>query len=122
MFVAVRPDVALADELQRLSPAVRRVKACELDEVRAANLAADLEATLGGEWRVEPLASSRPGDVATGTEGPPICFSPRAWAALDQRARSAPRAVRVRYVIEPESIKAAALRLFAPATGSGAAI
>ncbi len=113
VFVAVHPDPALGLELERRFPEMDTVLAFELDATRSANLAADLKTVLDTDrWRIEPIGSGSTAE-ALRTDAP-VCFSPRAWAALDEPARSAGSAVRVRYVIAHDSLEAVRRGLAAP--------
>jgi DNA-binding transcriptional regulator YhcF (GntR family) len=113
VFVAVHPDPRLGLELEGRFPETGTVLAFELDATRAANLAADLTTVLNGDrWRIEPLASVHPAEALDGDS--PVCFSPRAWAELDEVARSSRSAVRVRYVIAQDSLEAIRHRLAIP--------
>jgi len=112
LFVAVRPDPGLVATIEGRGGDAGRVLACELDEVRAANLAADLRPLLVGVGlRVEPLAAAVPSAALEGAGDMAVCFAPRSWAELDEDARRDPRAVRVRYVIEDGSWTDLARRL-----------
>ncbi len=104
LFIAVRPDPGLVATIGDRRGDACRVLACELDEVRAANLAADLRPLLeGAGLRVEPLAAAVSSAALAAAGSDPVCFAPRAWAELDEDARRDPRAVRVRYVIDDGS-------------------
>ena len=112
LFVAVRPDPALVERVLVGRPEVGRVLACELDEVRAANLAADLEPLFAGTGVVvEPAADGDAARVLERGDGVPVCFAPRAWATLDDDARRREGALRVRYVIDDQSLAVLAGRL-----------
>lgn len=108
-FVAVHVEPRLGHRLTQHA----RVLACELDEARALNLKADLEALLPpGAVEIVPLAvevlkdalASEPGDA-------PLFFAPRAFAELSARERKDPRVHKVTYVIEVDALEDLGKRL-----------
>jgi DNA-binding transcriptional regulator YhcF (GntR family) len=105
LFVAVRPDPAVAEQVASRWPAADRVLACEVDEIRAANLAADLEPLFADRGLpVEPVAGRRLDRTLDQPPRLPHCFAPRAWAALDDEVRRHEAALRVPYVIDEPSL------------------
>jgi len=97
-FITIAPDPSLS---RRLAEA-RRVMVCERDASTAEAVAADM-AALFGSRAVEIEARVVPGDPAAALDsddGPPVLFAPRVWAALPEEARSHPRALELRYVLD----------------------
>lgn len=103
-FVALHPDPALRSALSGRGD---RVLVYARDEARAAAVIADMRRLFGeGPPRFEPLIHEHPGQAPPleGT-GPPVLLPPRTWAALDDAGRSHPRAVELRYVIDPRDLE-----------------
>jgi GntR family transcriptional regulator len=97
-FITIYPDPALRGPLAK----ARRVIVCERDASTAEAVAADL-AALFGSRAVEIESRVVPGDPAAvldSNDGPPVLFAPRTWAALSKAARSHPRALELRYVLD----------------------
>jgi hypothetical protein len=72
----------------------------------AGNIAADLRAILpSGRWDLLPTVESSPGSaLATAPSTTPLLFSPRVWSALSPAGRADPRALEIRYLIEPKDL------------------
>lgn len=102
-FVPVHVDPALSHRLMGHG----RLLACELDEDRARNLKADLEALFPpGAVQVESVVVAVAGDALRGETGTAlVCFAPHAYAGLTADEKEHPRAVKVRYVIEERSLE-----------------
>lgn len=107
-FVSIHPDPGLA----RLLADTDVVRVCEMDASTADAVAADLTALFdpGGleiGIGVDP-DPSRLADAATADA--PSLFAPRAWAMLDEEARSRPGVFELRYVLDGEELDAVAAR------------
>ena len=109
-FVAIHPDPGLASELMRFRHRKRRqtVLISERDAAMAGNIAADLRAVLPRDrFEVTPVVEKSPGAVlATAPAGVPVLFSPRVWGGLSPTQRADPRAIEIRYLIEPKDLAA----------------
>jgi DNA-binding transcriptional regulator YhcF (GntR family) len=108
-FVAIHPDPALAARLEPRSVRARTtVLVCEREAAMARNIAADLKALLPADrFDVVPRVEARAGaTLATAPAGTPVLFAPRVWAALTPAQRADPRAVEIRYLIEPKDLAA----------------
>jgi hypothetical protein len=117
-FVAIHPDPALAARLEPFRggqgprrgrrPARTTVLVCEREAAMARNIAADLKALLPADrFDVSPRVETRAGaTLATATAGTPVLFAPRVWAALSAARRADPRAIEIRYLIEPRDLDA----------------
>ena len=117
-FVAIHPDPALAAQLEafRGGQGPRRgrrqarttVLVCEREAAMARNIAADLKALLpAARFEVTPRVETRAGAaLATAPAGTPVLFAPRVWAALSAARRADPRAIEIRYLIEPKDMDA----------------
>jgi GntR family transcriptional regulator len=109
-FVAIHPDPELASELRRFRHRGRRqtVLVSERDAAMAGNIAADLRAVLPRDrFEVTPVVEKAPGAVlATAPAGVPVLFSPRVWGGLSPAQRADPRAIEIRYLIEPKDLAA----------------
>ena len=58
------------------------------------------------EIRVDRRVLEDPAAALRSRRGPPVLFSPRVWAALPDKARSHPRALELRYVLDNEELQA----------------
>lgn len=109
-FVSIHPDPELAAELARFRHRGRRqtVLVSERDTAMAGNIAADLRAVLPRDrFEVTPVVEKAPGAVlATAPAGVPVLFSPRLWGGLSPTQRADPRAIEIRYLIEPKDLAA----------------
>ena len=122
-FVAIHPDPSLAARLaqfQDREPARKRgrtpgrargrrtVLVCEREAAMARNIAADVRAILPADrFDVTARVESSPGAaLATAPTGMPLLFAPRVWAALSPVRRADPRAMELRYLIEPKDLAA----------------
>jgi hypothetical protein len=119
-FVAIHPDPALSARLAsfRRGRGRTRVLVCEREAPMVANVAADVRAVLpAARYDVATRVESSPGAaLAAAPKGTPVLFAPRIWAALTPAERADPRAVEIRYVIEPKDLAALGERLgLAPA-------
>lgn len=108
-FVAVHVEPALKQHLLQHS----RVLACELDEARALNIKADLEALLPpGAIEITPFALTVLKDaLANQPSSTPLFFAPRAYAALSSIERKNPQVFKVTYVIEVDALEDLGQRL-----------
>ena len=97
-FLTIHPDPELRE---RLSSA-RRVIVCERDEYTAEAVAADLVAMFEDrKVRIERRVLDDPAAAPLRSRsGPPVLFAPRVWALLPEKARSHPRAMEMRYVLD----------------------
>ena len=97
-FITIYPDPALRGPLAE----ARRVIVCERDASTAEAVAADLAALFGSRTvEIEPrVVTGDPASVLDSSDGPPVFFAPRIWAALPEKARSHPRALELRYVLD----------------------
>lgn len=97
-FVPIHVDPGLPHRLASGA----RLDACEMDDDRARNLQADLEALFPpGAVPVTERVVTDPGDALAAAGGDTLlCFAPRAWARLTEEQQRHPRARKVRYVIE----------------------
>ena len=80
---------------------------------------ADLKALLPADrFDVVPRVEARAGaTLKTAPAGTPVLFAPRVWAALTPAQRADPRAVEIRYLIEPKDLAALGEQLgLAPAS------
>jgi hypothetical protein len=135
-FVAIHPDPALSARLEPFrggqgprrgrrqasghgrdakgraaraaTPARITVLVCEREAAMARNIAADLKALLPADrFDVTPRVESRAGaTLATAPAETPVLFAPRVWAALSAARRADPRAIEIRYLIEPRDLDA----------------
>ena len=109
-FVAIHPDPELASQLSRFRHRGRRqtVLVSERDAAMAGNIAADLRAVLPRDrFEVTPVVEKSPGAaLATVPAGVPVLFSPRVWGGLSPTQRADPRAIEIRYLIEPKDLAA----------------
>lgn len=109
-FVAIHPDPALSARLAsfRRGRGRTRVLVCEREAPMAANVAADVKAVLpAARYDVAARVERSPGAaLAAAHKGTPVLFAPRVWAALTPAERADPRAVEIRYVIEPKDLTA----------------
>ena len=134
-FVAIHPDPALAARLERFRAgegvalgrrresrrgrARTTVLVCEREAAMARNITADLMALLPADrFDVLPRVEARAGaTLARAPAGTPVLFAPRVWAALSPAQRADPRAVEIRYLIEPKDLAALGEQLgLAPAS------
>ena len=135
-FVAIHPDPALAARLEAFrgeqgprrarrqgsgagrdakgrgaraaATARTTVLVCEREAAMARNIAADLKALLSADrFDVTPRVETRAGaTLATASAETPVLFAPRMWAALSAARRADPRAIEIRYLIEPRDLDA----------------
>jgi hypothetical protein len=85
---------------------------CEHDESTGAAVAAELAALLGDcSVSVEQQIANDPATLLRSRSGPLPLFSPRLWATLPEQARSHPRALELRYVLDPAELQAMAAAL-----------
>lgn len=133
-FVAIHPDPAVAARLAQFRDRVRdgqtergrarrgqargqarirgrargrtTVLVCEREPAMARNIAADVRAILPADrFDVTARVESSPGAaLATAPSGTPLLFAPRVWAALSPARRADPRAMEIRYLIEPKDL------------------
>jgi GntR family transcriptional regulator len=108
-FVAIRPDPMLPDRLRAFSQRGRRtvVRVCEREASMAANIAADVAGILPpSRFDVAPVVESSPGATleAPGRIRGPLLFAPRVWGKLTEEQRADPRAVEVRYIVDPRDL------------------
>jgi GntR family transcriptional regulator len=122
-FVAIHPDPALSARLASFRRGRGRgrtsVLVCERETAMAANIAADVKAVLPADrFDVTPRVESSPGAaLAAAPKATPVLFAPRVWAALTPAQRADPRAVEIRYLIEPKDLAALGEQLgLAPAS------
>jgi GntR family transcriptional regulator len=120
-FVAIHPDPALTARLASFRRGRGRtpVLVCEREAAMAANIAADVKAVLPADrFEVTPRVEPSPGAaLAAAPKGMPLLFAPRVWAALTPAQRADPRAVEIRYLIEPKDLAALGEQLgLAPAS------
>ena len=82
------------------------VLVCERETAMARNIAADVRAILPADrFDVTARVESSPGAaLATAPSGTPLLFAPRVWAALSPARRADPRAMEIRYLIEPKDL------------------
>jgi hypothetical protein len=102
-FFTIRLDA----ELRKRLSGTRRVIVCERDESTAEAVAADLVDLFGDRAvRIEQRIVDDPGAALRSRRGPPVLFSPRVWAELSEKARSHPRALELRYLLDSEELQA----------------
>jgi GntR family transcriptional regulator len=89
-------------------PGRTEVLVCEREAAMARNIAADVKAILPADrFDVTARVESSPGGtLATAPRGTPVLFAPRVWAALSPERRADPRAMEIRYLIEPKDLAA----------------
>ncbi|RMH25047.1 MAG: GntR family transcriptional regulator [Planctomycetota bacterium] len=115
-FVSIEPDAVVVGALAGTHDQVR---VCESDRATAEAIAADVSVLLGGGVRVDPVVAADPNDALSSPVKSPVLFPPRAWARLPARARADPRAVQLKYVIDPADLDSIARRLaWRPARGA----
>jgi len=107
-FVAIHPDPALAARLQQFGRRGRRTRVvlCERDATMAGNIAADLRSVLPSD-RFELVAtveSSVGSALTTADPDTAVLFSPREWGSLIPAQRADPRAIEIRYLIDPKDL------------------
>lgn len=97
-FLPIHVDPALPHRLA----SAERLEACEMDDDRARNLQADLEALFppGAVPVSARLVSDADECLAAAADDTLLCFAPRAWARLRGEQRRHPRVRKVRYVID----------------------
>jgi GntR family transcriptional regulator len=110
-FVAIHPDPALAARVGQLRRGGRgraTVFVCEREPAMAENIAADVRAVLASDrYLVKARVESSPGaTLATAPKATPVLFAPRVWAALTPSDRADPRAMEIRYRIDPKDLAA----------------
>lgn len=110
-FVAIHPDPALGTrvaQFRRRGPGRTVVLVCEREAAMAANIAADVRAVLpAARFEVTPRVESSPGAaLAVSSKGTPVLFAPRVWPVLTPAQRADPRAIEIRYLIEPGNLTA----------------
>jgi DNA-binding transcriptional regulator YhcF (GntR family) len=120
-FVAIHPDPALSARLAAFRHGRGRtsVLVCERETAMATNIAADVKAVLSADrFDVLPRVESSPGAaLAAAPKATPVLFAPRVWAALTPAQRTDPRAIEIRYLIEPKDLAALGEQLgLAPAS------
>ncbi len=107
-FVAIRPDPQLPERLRRFARRGQRtvVSVCERDAGMAANIAADMAGMLpAARFEVVPVVEEGPGaTLAKSAPRGPILFAPRVWGKLSEAQRADPRAIEVRYIIDPRDL------------------
>jgi GntR family transcriptional regulator len=109
-FVAIRPDPHLPNLLRRFVRPGRRtvVTVCEREAGMAANIAADLAGLLpASRFRIVTQVEKTPGAALIKKARPdsgPVLFAPRVWGQLSETQRQHPRALEVRYIIEPHDL------------------
>jgi DNA-binding transcriptional regulator YhcF (GntR family) len=107
-FVAIHPDPALAARLQQFEPRGRRTRVllCERDATMAGNIAADLRSVLPSDrFELVPTVESSVGSaLATADPNAAVLFSPREWGSLIPAQRADPRAIEIRYLIDPKDL------------------
>jgi len=107
-FVAIHPDPALATRLQQFGRSGRRTRVllCERDATMAGNIAADLRSVLPSDrFELVPTVESSVGAaLATGDPTTAVLFSPREWGSLIPAQRADPRAIEIRYLIDPKDL------------------
>ena len=103
-FLTIYPDPGLRERLS----GTRRVIVCERDESTAEAVAADLAALFGDRvGRVERRVLDDPATAPLPSRtGPPVLFAPRVWALLPEKARTHPRALELRYVLDKRELQA----------------
>lgn len=103
-FVPIHVDPGLPHRLASGA----RLEACEMDDDRARNLQADLEALFPpGTVPVTARVVTEAGEALAAAGGDTLlCFAPRAWARLSEEQHRHPRARKVRYVIETDALEA----------------
>jgi hypothetical protein len=108
-FVAIHPDPDLASRLGRFARRGRRVPVLvsEREAAMAGNIAADLRGVLRADrFDLMPTIESAPdAALATAPPGTPVLFSPREWGRLEPAQRADPRAIEIRYLIEPRDLE-----------------
>ena len=97
-----------APRVRAAEPARTTVLVCEREAAMARNIAADLKALLPADrFEVTPRVETRAGaTLATASAPTPVLFAPRVWAALSAARRADPRAIEIRYLIEPKDLDA----------------
>ena len=102
-FITIYPDPALRGRLA----GARRVIVCERDTSTAEVVAADLAALFGSRAvEIEPrVVPDDPAAALDSNDGPPVLFAPRMWAALPEEARTHPRALELRYVLDESELR-----------------
>jgi DNA-binding transcriptional regulator YhcF (GntR family) len=106
-FVAIRPDPRIPERLRAFARRGRRtlVQVCERELSMAANIAADLAGILPAErFEIVPVVERAPGATLRDRCPGPILFAPRVWGQLTEAQRSHPRALEVRYIIDPDDL------------------
>jgi DNA-binding transcriptional regulator YhcF (GntR family) len=107
-FVAIHPDPALAPRLQQFGRRGRRTRVlvCERDHTMAGNIAADLRCVLPSDrFELVPTVESSVGSaLATADPNTAVLFSPREWGSLIPAQRADPRAIEIRYLIDPKDL------------------
>lgn len=107
-FVSVKVDPTLAELLssrKRGSPSAMVVLA-EVGGERARDVVGDLMGLLGSEnYRIVTRVVRRPGALLKPrTAGIAVLFAPRLWSRLTVKERAHPKALQLRYVIEPSAL------------------
>jgi DNA-binding transcriptional regulator YhcF (GntR family) len=101
-FLTIYPDPGLREELA----GARRLIVVERDPATAEAVAADLTALFSGQpVEVEPRVVSDVARLTLGREGnAPTIFPPRLWAELPLEVQQDPRALELRYVLDPAEL------------------
>jgi DNA-binding transcriptional regulator YhcF (GntR family) len=103
-FVAIRPDPRIPDRLRAFARRGRRtlVQVCEREPSMAANIAADLAGILSADrFEIVPVVEPAAGATLRRRRAGPVLFAPRVWGQLTEAQRADPRALEVRYIIDP---------------------
>lgn len=107
-FLAVRPDSGLPDRVREAAgdgKGKTRVRLCETRPGRAHDVLPDLAAILPDErFVMESVVHDDPTAPLREADPSPVLYSPRIWARLDDAAREDPRAVLLRYRLDPADV------------------
>lgn len=109
-FVAIQPDRDLRKHLPARpdGSAIRELTLCEYDEPKAVNAVSELALILPKDtFRMEPCVVTRAGErLRRHDDGIPLIFPPRVWADLTDEERADPRAIHLRFYIDPAELEA----------------
>jgi GntR family transcriptional regulator len=114
-LVTIRPDANLVGLVHTRAGAGTRTRiiVCELDERKAANVAADLLPLFPPDrFQIDIRVVKRARDaLAERPRGAVLLMAPRVWGALSPEERRAARVHQARYVMDPIDLQGVARRL-----------